>query len=209
MKAKVICSLLLFAVFFGFMTVMLIISEGEAEQIRDGVLRFHIVANSDSDYDQQNKMSVRDGIAQLCSELFYDSDTKQQAIDSAMQNSDLIVEKARQILESRGCSDEVSVTVRKRFFPTRNYDGVSLPAGVYDTVDVQIGSASGQNFWCVMFPDICIGASDSKDNREKMSDVLTGDALDMTTESENPRIKFKFALVEIFENIKNFFRSGK
>ena len=71
MKRKFMCALSLFAVFFGFLTVMLIISEREAGQIRDGVLRLHIVANSDSEYDQQNKMSVRDGIAQLCSQLLH------------------------------------------------------------------------------------------------------------------------------------------
>lgn len=205
MKAKILCSLALLAVFFGFMAVMVAISETDAQEIRDSVLRFHIVADSDSEYDQQNKMSVRDGIAQLCSEMFYSAQTKEQAMYRAEENSEEIAEKAEEILASRGCDDEVTVTVRKRFFPTRYYDGVSLPAGVYDTVDVQIGSASGQNFWCVMFPDICIGASDSKDNKEKMSDVLTGDALDMATQSDSPRVKFKFAIVEIFENIKNFF----
>lgn len=205
MKRKVICALSIFAAFFGVMAVMLVISENDARQIRDGVLRFHIVANSDSDTDQQNKMSVRDGIAELCSELFYNSDSKEEAMDSAVRNGGLIEQRAQEILRSRGSNDSVSVTVRQRFFPTRCYEGVSLPAGVYDTVDVEIGSAAGKNFWCVMFPDICVGASGAEDNKEKMSDVLTGGALDMTTETESAPVKFKFALVEIFENIKNFF----
>ena len=122
MKRKFMCALSLFAVFFGFLTVMLIISEREAGQIRDGVLRLHIVANSDSEYDQQNKMSVRDGIAQLCSQLFYSSDSKAQAMESARQNGDVIVEKAEEILKSRGSADSVRVTVRQRFFPTRTYE---------------------------------------------------------------------------------------
>lgn len=205
MKRKVMCALSLFAVFFGFLTVMLIISEREAGQIRDGVLRLHIVANSDSESDQQNKMSVRDGIAQLCSQLFYSSDSKAQAMESARQNGDVIVAKAEEILKSRGSDDSVRVTVRQRFFPTRTYEGVSLPAGVYDTVDVEIGSAAGKNFWCVMFPDICVGASDADGNKEKMSDVLTGGALEMTTDTEETSVKFRFAIVEIFENIKHFF----
>ena len=205
MKRKLLYSFSLLAVFFGFLAVMLVISEKEAREIRSGVLRLHIVANSDSDADQQNKMSVRDGIAQLCSELFYSTGTKEQAMESARENSGVIIDKAREILDSRGCSDPVSVTVRQRFFPTRNYDGVSLPAGVYDTVDVEIGSASGRNFWCVMFPDICVGASDAKDNKEKMSEVLSGGALDMTTQRDRSSVKFRFAIVEVFENIKHFF----
>ena len=203
MKRKLICALSLFALFFGCLAVMLVISESEAQQIRDGVLRLHIVANSDSDYDQQNKMAVRDGIAELCSELFYNSDSKAQAMASAESNGDVIVGKAQEILQSRGCDDSVSVTVRQRFFPTRTYEGVSLPAGVYDTVDVEIGSASGQNFWCVMFPDICVGASNAEGNKDKMSDVLTGGALEMTTDTDSATVKFKFAIVELLENLKH------
>jgi len=205
MKRKFIYVFALAGLFFGLLAIMVMVCESQAGEIRDGVLRFHIVANSNSEYDQNNKMSVRDGIAQLCSEFFYTADNKADAIQTAQQNSDLIVQKAEEILHTRGSDDAVCVTVRKRFFPTRTYEGVSLPAGVYDTVDVQIGTAEGKNFWCVMFPDICIGASNAVSNKETMSDVLTGGAYDMVTESKNPQVKFRFKVVEIFENIKHMF----
>ena len=78
-----------------------------------------------------------------------------------------------------------------------------MPAGVYDTIDVKIGKAEGQNFWCVMFPAICIGGS-AKCNESKMSDVLSKDATKLVT-GKTPEIKFKFKLIEAFEFIKNRF----
>lgn len=207
MKRNYLYAILLFVIFFTLIGVAVIVCESDAREIRNGVLRFHIVANSNSAYDQQNKMSVRDGIAELCSELFYTADSKQEAMTEAVNNKAVIETAARQILKERGCDDSVLVTVTKRFFPTRQYEGVSLPAGVYDTVDVVIGDGDGQNFWCVMFPDICVGASSSVSNRDKMKDVLTGDSLEMVTDQDTPTVVFKFKVVEIFETVKNFFRS--
>ena len=103
----------------------------------------------------------------------------------------------------RGSVDNVNVTVRKRYFPTRHYNEISLPAGVYDTIDVEIGSAEGKNFWCVMFPDICVGAC-SKNNKQKMADVLDGQALSIVTE-DTPSVRFKFKFIEMFEGIKHIF----
>lgn len=201
MKKRFIFAAGTFLIFIIVMAVLAIWAEGSASQLREGVLRLHIVASSDSEADQSNKMAVRDGIATLCSQLFKNSESKAESMEIAKNSSDIIIEKAEQILNERGSKDGVSLSVRKRFFPTRFYDGVSLPAGVYDTVDLEIGKAQGQNFWCVMFPDICIGGS-SKNNVEKIKNVLSEDASELATSSE-PVIKFKFRLVEIFQTLKN------
>ncbi len=201
MKKRLLCAAAAAALFFGALTVLLIMAERDASKIRGGVLRLHIVAASDSEIDQQNKLSVRDGVASLCSELFGNAADKAEAMACAEQNGGVIEKAAESILSARGSDDDVHLVVRKRFFPTRRYEGVSLPAGVYDTVDIEIGEHEGKNFWCVMFPDICIGASDAKQNREKMSDVLSGSPLEMATNSEKGTVKFKFALVELFESI--------
>ena len=95
--------------------------------------------------------------------------------------------------------------VRKRFFPTKEYAGVTLPAGVYDAIDLRIGAAEGENFWCVMFPPICIGAAadtdDAEQNRSQMAMVLEGDSLDMATGSSSPKIQLKFKVVEFFQQL--------
>lgn len=202
---KYIVTSAVFIIFFGALALFTASADNDAQGIRNGVLRFHVVANSDSDSDQQNKLAVRDGIAELCSDIFGGADGKADAMAAAEQNSDTIEKAAERILRLRGNGDSVQVSVTKRFFPTRSYDGVSLPAGVYDTVDVKIGAAEGKNFWCVMFPDICIAGSDADRNREKMSDVLDGGSLSMATESDDPSVKLKFKVVEIFETVKNVF----
>lgn len=209
MKSRYIYVLLMFVIFFGFLSITAIVSERDAGKIREGVLRFHVIANSDSETDQNNKMAVRDGIADVCSELFLTSTDKQSAMQIAQNEKESIINAARKVLQERGSDDSVNVNVRKRFFPTRRYEGVSLPAGVYDTIDVTIGEANGKNFWCVMFPDICLNASGRAINKQKMSGVLTADALDMVTESDRADVKFKFKTVELIENVKQLFRRKK
>lgn len=202
MKKRLLFSAILFGAFFCMLALICFWAEDSASQVRSGVLRFHVVANSNSETDQQNKFAVRDGIANLCAELFEDSQNKQNSIEKAVQNREIIEGAAERILRDRNSLDNVNVTVRKRFFPTRHYEGVSLPAGVYDTIDVQIGKAEGENFWCVMFPAICLGTS-SETNKEIMSDVLEKDAAELVTE-DTPKVKFKFKIVEIIENFKNY-----
>ena len=206
---KYIYAGLLFVIFFGALAVFAITAEKDAEGIRDGVLRFHVVANSDSETDQNNKLAVRDGLARLCSEIFGGSPDKESAIKSARQSCSEIESRAEQILKERGCDMSVDATVTRRFFPTRRYDGVSLPAGVYDTLDIRIGEAAGENFFCVMFPDICVGASSARENKQKMSDVLEDGSYKMATDSDSVTVKFRFKLVEIIETVKNFLFAQK
>jgi len=203
LKRRLIVTSAIFTLFFAIVFGVLHFTNKDAKNVRESVLRFHIVANSDSDIDQQNKLAVRDGVAQLCSELFYGADTKQDAIASANINAYQIEQKAQQILLENGSDDSVKMQVTKRFFPTRHYEGVSLPAGVYDTVDITIGEGNGKNFWCVMFPDICVGAATDVSNKEKLSDVLNDGALSLTTD-DTPSVRFRFKLVELYESIKNF-----
>lgn len=205
MKKRILLTVSIACTFFISLAVMLWVCEADAVKIRESVFRFHVIANSDSEADQSSKFAVRDGIASLCSQLFEDSKTKAQSMEIAKNSLEIIEQKAEEILASRGDDSTVTATVRQRFFPTRHYEGVSLPAGVYDTLDIKIGAASGKNFWCVMFPDICLSASTKTENAEKMSEVLSGDSLKMTTDSGEPTVKFKFKIVEFFENAKHFF----
>lgn len=201
MKKRIYTAIGIFVLFFALLGLLCLWAEVPASQVRSSVLRFHVVANSDSDTDQQNKFAVRDGIANLCAKLFENSQNKQDSMDKAIQNKALIESAAEEILRQRGSADTVKVAVRKRFFPTRHYEGVSLPAGVYDTIDVQIGKAQGKNFWCVMFPAICLGTS-SENNKEMIENTLPSDAAELVTK-DTPKVKFKFKLVEILQNFKN------
>ncbi len=204
MKKRIFVTLLCALCFFGALTVFAITTSAQTTEIRDSVFRFHVIANSDSDADQKNKLAVRDGIATLCSELFSQCQNKMQSMEIANASLEKIEKCATQILRERGDKSEVKASVTKRFFPTRHYDGVSLPAGVYDTLDIKIGNALGKNFWCVMFPDICLGASTDADNKQKMSTVLSQGSLDFVTDQKSPSVKLKFKSVELFYSIKRF-----
>ncbi len=204
MKKRILASLGCMCAFFVCIFTLCIMFDAQVDEIRQSVFRFHVIANSDSDIDQQNKLAVRDGIASLCSELFENCDNKQQSMQKAKNSLDKIESEAMRILRLRGDGSSVRATVKKRFFPTRSYEGVTLPAGVYDTLDIQIGNASGKNFWCVMFPDICLGASTARSNKDKMSSVLSDDNLELVTENSDT-VKFKFRIVEIIQNTKRFF----
>ena len=206
---KYMYSLIIFGVFFASLTLFTLSAEKDAQGIRDGLLRFHVIGASNSDADQQLKFKVRDGIAELCSALFSGQNDKEQAMAIAEHNKDEIAQKAEQILRKNGCDDSVSVAVTTRFFPTRHYEGVSLPAGVYDTLDIRIGEAKGRNFWCVMFPDICLGTSSAKSNKDKLDKVLDEGSFDMATDKKSPSVRFKFKTVEIFETVRNFLFSKK
>lgn len=206
---KYVYSLIMFVAFFGSLAVFTLFADNDARGIREGLLRFHVIGASDSERDQQLKFAVRDGIAELCSSLFDGQTDKDKVMEIAEQNKQEIARKAEQILSQNGCDDKVSVTVTKRFFPTRHYEGVSLPAGVYDALDVKIGKAEGRNFWCVMFPDICLGVSSSKTNKDKLGDVLEGGSLDMATDKKTPSVQLKFKAVEVFQTLKNYLFSKK
>ena len=116
----------------GFLTCMIILcitSAKEANSVSDSVLRFHIVANSDRQEDQQLKLKVRDGIAKLTDELFADSQTKEQAIEIARQNNDVIAPAAEQLLRDNGRNDRLAVALQNLHFPTKPYETISFPAG--------------------------------------------------------------------------------
>ncbi len=203
MKKRILAAFGCMSAFFACIFTMCILLDAEVGEIRESVFRFHVIADSNSDADQSNKLAVRDGIAEYCSDLFKNCADKQQSMQTA-QNSLVKIESiATDILRSRGDDSTVEAVVTKRYFPTRSYEGVTLPAGVYDTLDVKIGSASGRNFWCVMFPDICLGASTADSNKQKMSSVLSDGNLQMVTDDTNT-VKFKFKIVEIIENTKRF-----
>lgn len=181
----------LLAVGLAFVTMMIILAVTggrQAKHLSDAVLRFHIVAASDSPQDQALKLKVRDGIAELTDTLFRDASTKQQAIAVAEAHREDIAAAATAILRQNGCDDAVAVTVDRSFFPTKRYENVTFPAGSYDAIHVDIGAAKGKNFWCVMFPSLCV-PSVTKNNEELLGDVVGKPEIDLVTHPYSLRFK--------------------
>lgn len=166
-----------------------------SESISTKVFRLHILANSDSDFDQKLKLSVKDAILENSAKLFQSSSTLSQAIESAQSNIDTFRNIAKSVIEENGYTYNVDVTIDKEYFDTRYYDSFIMPAGMYNTLKIVIGEGKGHNWWCVMYPSVCIsGCIDDFDK------VLNAQEKELLTSN-----KFipKFKIIELYESIKN------
>lgn len=166
-----------------------------SESISQKVFRLHILANSDSQHDQNLKLLVKDEILKLSTELFTDAKSVNDARHIAEDNIKVFENTAQQVVEANGYSYNISVTTDKEYFNTREYDGFIMPAGEYNTLKIIIGNGEGHNWWCVMYPSVCIsGCTDDFD------EIMNDEEKEMLTSS-----KFipKFKIIEIYERIKN------
>ncbi len=170
-------------------------------EIENGVLRLHILANSDSDTDQALKLKVRDSILKSGEEIFDNANDKTEALKNARMNLPKIVSTAESTIKENGYNYSVTATVEKCYFDTRVYENFTLPAGYYDAVRVKIGKAEGKNWWCVLFPEVCISASANLDETLSEGSVKA---------VENPQdYKVRFKVVELItkarEKINSWF----
>jgi len=133
--------------------------EGECADIRKNVLRLHILANSDSYEDQQLKLMVRDSIIDCSEIIFAGCQSYDEAKSAALDNLHIFEAAARRTLAENNCSYDVSVSLADSYFSTRTYGDITLPAGIYEAIKIEIGQAQGQNWWCVMFPSVCLPAA--------------------------------------------------
>lgn len=189
LTAFVFCVLMSFA---GF--------DAQCSDIRDNVLRLHILANSDSKEDQQLKLCVRDKILETSEGLFDRVTNKEEAIKKAEENIELLQSAAEEEIARLGYDYPVTIEVGESDFNTRVYENVTLPAGRYMAVRVLIGQAEGKNWWCVMFPTMCIPAASQVD---EMSAVLPEDEVEIVDNENDYKIGFK--TVEWYEKIKSYF----
>ena len=166
----------------------------ESEQLRDEVLRLHIMPNSDSYADQQLKLAVRDAVLREQPELFVEAITREDALVQARERIIEIEQLALIEVSHRGYDYSVTADVVNMYFPTRNYEGFILPAGRYWAVSITIGSGGGQNWWCVIFPPMCIPAAQPPTERTPEEQLVRL--------GETPHYRPKFALVELIESLR-------
>ena len=171
----------------------------ECKDISNKVLRFHVLANSDSEDDQSLKIKVRDAVLEYSKELFDKADSKESTIGIAADNIDGIIATAQNEVYKNGYDYKVSGYITKMYFTTREYDAYTLPAGKYDAVRLLIGSGKGKNWWCVMFPMLCVPCAE---NKTELDDVLNSDEMDIVESGEKYEIKFK--IVEIYQGIMSW-----
>ena len=165
-------------------------------EVRHDVLRLHIVGASDSEFDQSLKLKVRDAVLEKGGELFDGTVTADEAEKIITPRIDELKAVAEEVLKENGCDYKVDIQVGEEYFTTRCYENFTMPAGVYTAVRVNIGSAEGKNWWCVMFPPLCLPAASAD------ADAFFTDE-EMKIVSSSPRYEPRFKIVEIYESIKN------
>ncbi len=172
--------------------------QSTCKQLNNDVLRLHIIANSNSESDQKLKLYVRDKVLSGCSSLYSDVSSKSRAEEVTLENLALIKNTAQQAVYDKGYDYDVDVCLAETFFDTRYYDDFTMPAGVYCAVQIKIGEAKGENWWCVMYPTLCVGASSKISMQEDLSD----DEFKVITQDD---VEYKFKIVEYYEKISSFF----
>lgn len=174
---------------------------GEAE-VYDKVLRLHVVANSDSDEDQSLKLCVRDRVIEYVEEIASGCQTLDETKKTVSENLDGIADAALKEISDRGYSYDVEVRLGKEEYPEKTYAALCFPSGEYLSLQVRIGDAAGQNWWCVLFPPLCLDAATSSNEDAFISVGFTPEQYKIITETDSPKYEARFKLLEVIEKLK-------
>jgi stage II sporulation protein R len=199
-KRLLIATLLLCAVLL-FVGLFPVHGEGE---IYDTVVRLHVLADSDSEEDQARKLRVRDAVLEVTSPLLRGCSTQDEARALIEANVGAIQAAAEAVLAAEGCGDRVEIRLGEETYPTRDYDGMCFPSGSYLSLRVCIGAAEGQNWWCCLFPPICLGSTtvSPEDAEDAFIAVgLTPSQYKIITDSKQPVYKVRFKLLELIRGL--------
>lgn len=177
-----------------------------SQDIKDSVFRLHVIANSDSNEDQNLKLKVRDSLLEYMNDLAKNCTSKEEVVQIAKDHQEEFKQIAEKVISNNGYSYPVSIKIGDSDFPTKTYGDISLPAGTYDALKVQIGEAKGKNWWCVMFPPLCfvdVSTGVVPDtSKEEMKENLNDEEYDLISKTDDNEINFKFKLVEFFQNLR-------
>ncbi len=168
---------------------------GESE-LYDNVLRLHVIANSDSEDDQALKLLVRDKILSATEAMFQDCESRTEACSLVVENLSAIEQLAQSYVYALGYDYSVTAELGEEEYPTRNYESCCFPQGEYLSLRIKIGEASGQNWWCVLYPPMCLSAASEGD--ASIQAGLSGEQYNIITQTNNPKYKVRFKILEAF-----------
>lgn len=170
-------------------------------QVRNNVIRLHVLAASDSETDQAIKLKVRDRILANAAALFGNEADMNAAENTIRSHLDMLTEQADAVLEAEGVSYRASAALTEEYFETRAYGDLTLPAGRYTALKIRLGSGCGHNWWCVVFPPLCLPAAEGE------TAAATFGEKDMTVlvPAEGYQVRFKLAelAAQLAEKWKN------
>lgn len=171
-------------------------------EIRENVVRLHILADSNSEIDQNVKLKVRDALLEKNIQLLSDKVTPENATEYFKNSKDELEQCANEVLKENGLNYKATITLGKEYYTTRVYEDLTFPAGVYTSIKVILGSGEGKNWWCVMFPPLCVpvadGGIETSDN-VNLEDYLNEDGKRLV--SSQGKFKVGFKVIEWYEKL--------
>lgn len=195
-KLLILCIVCLAAIFvFNILPI-----HGE-EEIYDSVVRFHVIANSDSEQDQALKLKVRDEVLLLTAPALEDCNSREDAQKALSELIPQIKRCTEQVIASEGYSYPVDVIIDEEYYPTKEYESCSFPEGEYTSLRIIIGEGEGKNWWCCLFPPLCLSSATSQAENEDafISVGLTGEQYKIITETDTPKYKVRFKILEVIQ----------
>lgn len=174
----------------------------EQAALADKVIRLHVIANSDSEADQALKLQVRDAVLAQAAGLVEEGASLEEAEAALAGHLEELAEAGAAAVASEGQSYPVSAALERTWFPTKEYDGFALPAGNYQALRIVIGEGSGRNWWCVVFPPLCLSSVSEVADTAMASGLEEDDVKLITGESGGYVVKFK--CMELIDQLRNW-----
>lgn len=177
--------------------------ENVVDDISEKLIRFHVLANSDSDIDQDLKLRVKDEVLKYISPILNESQSLEESREILKREDKNIIKIAEDYIKSQGFDYTVETTLTRENFPVKEYGNIVLPQGEYEAYRILIGEGKGQNWWCVMFPPLCFidvtkGQVAYDETEEKMKDVLSEEEFKSVNKKEN-NVKFELKVIDLFK----------
>lgn len=178
----------------------------DRQALNEQIIRLHVVADTDDPVDQEVKLQVKDEVLKLVETIKSNASSKAEALERLREKLPELQKAANDVLQRLKMQYQATVTLDEEPFPTRVYDTFSLPAGVYDSLRVTIGNGEGQNWWCVVFPDLCLPAASSEVENTAIEAGFSDTLSKTLTRQEGYTIRFW--LLDFFGRIQNYFLMG-
>lgn len=168
------------------------------------LIRFHVLANSNSTEDQNLKLKVRDKVIEYISPKLKESKSIDQSREILLLEEKNIIDMAEEIIKAEGYTYKVETTLGRTNFPEKTYGNITLPQGEYEAFRILIGEAKGDNWWCVMFPPLCFvdmtkGQISYEESEEQLKKVLSEEEANSVIDDNYTKVEFKFKLIELFK----------
>ena len=201
-KIKIILILIILFTIFIFTCAYSYVS-AISDNLYNSIFRLHVIANSDSEEDQNLKYIVRDNLINYINENCKDFSSKDDVVQYANNHIEEIKKIAENTVKQNGFNYPVTIEIGKFDFPTKSYGDISFPSGLYDALRVKIGKSAGKNWWCVMFPPLCFVDTTtgivSNSSKESLQETLSEENYKVVSDTESTDITIKFKIIEFFE----------